>query len=156
MRDLPLNLIEAFKATLEEVSEADLLIHVLDASSPNAYSEGNSVMKVLKELKADNKPIITVLNKIDLVDDLSWINTLSSDFTHPVAISAQLELNLTALIKQIEALIPIQVREVDLLIPHRRMDLLDLIYKEGRVDEVKYIQKGVKVSYGINYFIKEL
>ena len=146
LRGLPHNLIEAFKATLEEVSEADLLIHVLDASSPNAYSEHNSVMKVLKELNADTKPIITALNKIDLVDDLSWINTLSSDFIHPVAISAQLETNLPALIKEIEALIPIQAREVDLLIPHTRMDLLDLIYKEGRVDEVQYIQKGAKVK----------
>lgn len=155
LRDLPHNLIEAFKATLEEVSEADLLIHVLDASSSKVYNEHRSVMEVLKELNADTKPMITALNKVDLMEDKSWISALSADFVHPVVISAKLKINLDSLVKEIESLIPAQMKEADFLIPHKRMDLLDLIYKQGRVDEVTYIQKGIRIKARVPFLLYE-
>ena len=66
---LPHHLIEAFKATLEEVVEADLLLHVLDVSLPNCYKLSEAVYDALKELESDTKPVITVLNKIDKLSD---------------------------------------------------------------------------------------
>lgn len=69
IQDLPHHLIEAFKATLEEVEEADLLIHVMDSTHAALDQINHSVQKVLKELHADQKPQVTVLNKIDLIKD---------------------------------------------------------------------------------------
>ena len=85
---LPHNLIEAFKATLEEVSEADMLLHVVDISHPKAKEQSDAVYRVLDEIGAKGKPVITALNKIDLVDDKSLIGKALASFINPVAISA--------------------------------------------------------------------
>jgi len=65
IQNLPHDLIEAFKATLEEVTEADLLIHIVDISHPNFIEQINATYKVLEDLKAVTKPMLTVFNKID-------------------------------------------------------------------------------------------
>ncbi|MBN2831283.1 MAG: GTPase HflX [Candidatus Omnitrophica bacterium] len=146
LRDLPHNLIDAFKATLEEVTAADLLIHVLDASSPQVHDKSRAVMEVLRELNADNKPMITALNKIDLLPDQMWLKTLISDFVNPVTISAKLKVNLDLLIQKIESAMPDRMVEVNITIPHQRMDLIDLFYRQGRVEDIRYLQKGIKVK----------
>lgn len=146
LRDLPHNLIEAFKATLEEVTEADLLVHVLDASSTKVYEKNTAVIEVLKELQADNKPMITALNKIDLITDRAWIQAIASDFVNPIPISAKLKDNMAQLTGKIESLIPIQLAEVNITLPHQRMDLVDLFYKQGKVVDIKYMQSGIKIK----------
>lgn len=88
LTDLPHHLIEAFKATLEEVTEADLILHVVDASHPKAIEQSNAVYKVLEEIGAKDKPVITVLNKIDKVTDPAAIERLRVRFGKAVAISA--------------------------------------------------------------------
>ncbi|MDO8536054.1 MAG: GTPase HflX [Candidatus Omnitrophota bacterium] len=85
---LPHNLIEAFKATLEEVSQADMLLHVVDLSHPKAKEQSDAVYKVLDEIGAKGKPVITVLNKIDKVVDRALIDRALVSFINPVAISA--------------------------------------------------------------------
>ncbi len=149
LRNLPHNLIEAFKATLEEVTDADLLIHVLDASSPKAYDRHKAVMDVLKELDADKKPMITALNKIDLLHDNVWLESISKDFVSPIKISARLNSNLDILLNEIQANFPDRMVDLDTLIPHKRMDLVDLFYKNGRVAKIKYLQKGIKIKASI-------
>lgn len=150
LRNLPHNLIEAFKATLEEVTSADLLIHVLDASSPRAYDRHKAVMEVLKELDADNKPMITALNKIDLLHDNVWLEAISKDFINPVKISAKLNNNLDILLNEIQANFPDRMIDIDTLIPHQRMDLIDLFYKQGKVAKIQYLQKGIRVKASID------
>ena len=149
LRNLPHNLIEAFKATLEEVTDADLLVHVLDAASPKAYDRHRAVMSVLKELDADNKPMVTALNKIDLLQDGLWLETIAKDFVNPVKISAKMNINLDALLNSIQANFPGRMVELETLIPHQRMDLVDLFYKQGKVEKIKYLQKGIKVKASI-------
>ena len=102
LHNLPHNLIEAFKATLEEVVEADLLVHVLDAAHPRVYEHRDAVFSVLKQLEAETKPLVTVLNKIDLLDDLMWLEKLKQDFPNPVALSAKLNQNLDILLDAIQ------------------------------------------------------
>jgi GTP-binding protein HflX len=150
LRNLPHNLIEAFKATLEEVTNADLLIHVLDAASAKVYDRHKAVMDVLKELDADNKPMITALNKIDLLHDGVWLEAISKDFVNPVKISAKLSSNLDILLNEIQANFPDRMVDLDTLIPHKRMDLVDLFYKNGKVAKIKYLQKGIKVKVSID------
>ncbi len=88
LNDLPHHLIEAFKATLEEVTEADILLHIVDASHPKAIEQSDAVYKVLEELDAKTKPIITVLNKIDRIAEASVIDRMKGYFGDAVAISA--------------------------------------------------------------------
>jgi len=102
---LPHSLVEAFKATLEEVSQADMLLHVVDISHPKAKEQSDAVYRVLDEIGAKNKPVITALNKIDLVLDRSIIDKAETSFVNPVAISA---LKRESLDKLIAAIISIK------------------------------------------------
>jgi GTP-binding protein HflX len=146
---LPHHLIEAFKATLEEVVEADLLIHVLDISHPRVYEHGQAVFSVLKELRADDKPMITALNKIDLLDDRTWIEKLKEDFINPVIISAKFGRNLDVLYQEIQKKFASKMISLELLIPLSRMDLVDLFYREGKVKAIKYLQKGIEIKLSL-------
>lgn len=149
LHNLPHQLIEAFKATLEEVVEADLLIHVLDTSHPRVYEHSQAVFAVLEELNATDKPIITALNKIDLVQDKPWLSRLSADFKNAVLISAKLKQNLDVLLDKIQANFESRMNLIEITIPHSRLDLLDLIYRQGSVKEIEYLQKGVKIKASI-------
>jgi GTP-binding protein HflX len=85
---LPHNLVEAFKATLEEVAQADILIHVIDISHPKAKEQSDAVYKVLEEIGASGKPVISALNKTDKMPDKSAVERAMVVFPDPVAISA--------------------------------------------------------------------
>ena len=138
MHDLPHHLIEAFKATLEEVTEADILLHILDVSHPQYQNLYTSVLKVLKDLKADEKPMITVLNKIDKLDDPSRLDELNLSVKNPVAISAKTGQQLPLLLKKIAGQLAASFQTVDVVIPIHRMDLVHLAHKEGQVFSVEY------------------
>ena len=88
IKKLPHHLITSFEATLEEVRWADFLLHVVDASSPDVIEQADAVNNVLKELKCDKKPIIMVLNKVDVLKDPSIITFFKSKYDHIVTISA--------------------------------------------------------------------
>ena len=88
IKKLPHHLITSFEATLEEVRWADFLLHVVDASSPDVIEQVNAVNNLLKELECDKKPIIMVLNKVDVLKDPSIITFFKSKYDHIVTISA--------------------------------------------------------------------
>ena len=149
LRDLPHQLIEAFKATLEEVVQADLLIHVLDISHPHVLEHNKAVFALLEELGIEDKPMITALNKVDLLDDKMWLEKLKKDFPRPVVISAKLKINLVTLIKKIEENFSERMIQVKVLIPHSRMDIIDLFYRQGKVEDIKYLQEGIRVKVNL-------
>lgn len=146
LHQLPHHLIEAFKATLEEVVEADLLIHVLDVAHPRVYERSKAVIGVLEEIEADKKPMIIALNKIDLLQDPMWLAELKADFKNCVAISARLKLNLDSLLEKIQENFLAKMTELEIMIPHSRMDLVDLFYKEGKIKNISYLQKGIRIE----------
>jgi len=88
LNELPHHLIEAFKATLEEVANADIILHIVDASHPKAVEQSKAAGRVLEEIGAKDKPIITVLNKIDKVAGTDTVERLKGYFKEAVAISA--------------------------------------------------------------------
>ncbi len=149
LHKLPHQLIEAFKATLEQVVEADLLIHVLDASNPRAYECTEAVFEVLRSLGAQDKPIITALNKSDRIQHPGQLQRLLSESINPIAISAREKTNLDLLLAAIAENFKGRVEEHVLLIPHSRLDLIDTLYREGKVKKVHYLQKGAKVSVSL-------
>jgi GTP-binding protein HflX len=89
IRDLPHHLVASFKATLEEARQARLLLHVVDASNPHAEEHIAAVKKVLKEIDCENRPTLLVLNKIDGLKDLSYLQVLQAHHPRSVAISAR-------------------------------------------------------------------
>jgi len=149
MYELPHHLIESFKATLEEVVEADLLLHVLDVSNPRFQQLSEAVLLVLRELGAHEKPIITVLNKIDKVTDKVSLKHIPENFENAVCISALTGDNLPALnLRIIDFLSPLIV-EIDIKIPIRRMDLVNLLHQEGQVHKIEYSANSIHVQASI-------
>ncbi len=146
MHDLPHNLIEAFKATLEEVQGADLLLHVLDVSNPEYLNFKTSVDHVLEQIGALKKPTILVLNKIDQVADKSIIVDAHRKFENTVEISASSQLNIGALLSLVEDHLAEQVIEVDVVLPMDRMDLVRLAHQEGDVILEEYGADGIHLQ----------
>ncbi len=145
LHNLPHHLIEAFKGTLEEVIEADLLIHIIDASSPLVKEHSKAVVDVLRQLGLEEKPIITALNKADLLADEFWLNDLKEDFPRSICISAKLKKNLDVLLEEIQGIFESRMIDARISISHSRMYLIDLFYREGRVRDIKYLQKEIKI-----------
>ncbi|MFH0739198.1 MAG: GTPase HflX, partial [Candidatus Omnitrophota bacterium] len=149
LQDLPHHLIEAFKATLEEVLESDLLIHVLDITHPCLYQHYKAVLEVLGELEADKKPVIIALNKVDLLEDKGFLRGLKDDFANSVVISAKTKENLNSLLKKIADNFSGRMARVEILLPHSSVGMLDSFYRQGRVEEIKYLQRGIKIKLSL-------
>lgn len=142
---LPHDLIDAFKATLEEVKYADLLIHVIDASNEEYNLQKETTLNVLRELGVENKKIIHVYNKIDKISDI----TLIPKHDNSLAISAKTNENLDLLIQRVRDHIGPQIIQVDLLVPYDRGDLISNLHSDGVVVELEYVEEGVKIRANI-------
>ncbi|MCD5415223.1 MAG: GTPase HflX [Clostridiales bacterium] len=143
---LPHYLVEAFKATLEEVKYADLLIHVIDASNENYIMQKETTNKVLAELGAECKNIIHVFNKIDIVEDICDIPRDEQS----INISAQEGTNIELLIEKIREEIEGDVAEVNLLIPHNKGYLISQLHKSASIKETIYRGEGVLLRTKLN------
>ena len=133
IRKLPHQLVEAFKATLEELEYADLLLHVIDASNPQWRQQAQIVESLIRELKADHIPCIRVYNKCDLA--------FSGDFAKEedaVSISAKTGEGIDKLMALIDSKLDKGTRRVTLHLPYDKTGLLDSIYREGKVESVEY------------------
>ena len=138
VRNLPHRLIEAFKATLEEAVLADFLIHVLDATSPEIERFHDTTLEVLHELGAEDKPTITVLNKIDLVSNPDELVALEWKFPGSLHLSAVTGTGLEDLLKACSRVLADRVRCNDYRIPQQRADLVSLLHREAKVISTDY------------------
>ena len=150
LHDLPHHLIEAFKATLEEVVDADLLIHVLDIADHRLAQHNQAVHSVLEELGAQDKPILVVLNKIDLVGDRSWLEISRKEFPGSILLSAKTGENLEKLIAKITDHFSDLMLSLKIVIPNSRMELVDFFYRQAKVKKIDYLQKGINISLDIS------
>jgi len=146
LHKLPHHLIEAFHATLEEAIEADILIHVLDASHPKAKEQREAVYDVLRELKIERKPIITALNKIDQINDSFAVERLVKDFGEAVPISALKKDNLGGLIDKITVKLNQYISRIELKIPLSKSSILYSIYRQGRVLKQEYRGRHIYIE----------
>jgi GTP-binding protein HflX len=138
IRNLPHRLVESFKATLEESVLADFLVHVLDASEPKVLKFFETTMKVLSELNISEKPMIVVLNKIDLVDDPVRMQELRAHFEDAVFISVKTGEGMEILLDRLNGMIINRVVHLQLRLPQSRMDIASLIHREGKTLSTEY------------------
>ncbi len=150
VRKLPHKLVEAFKATLEEAVLADFLIHVLDASHPEVISFHNTTMKVLKELHADEKRIITVFNKLDALlaqpNGDAQKGFLRKHFPDALFISVHTGEGLDDLLHQCGLMLADRVQRMDLTLPVDRADLLAVLHQSAQVLATDYTETGVHIQ----------
>lgn len=144
IRKLPHDLVEAFKSTLEEVIYADILVHVVDASSEDAPGQVEAVNQVLEELGAVNKPIILALNKADLgvSSAVDLIRSAQENRSPILEISAKTGMNLDQLLSAIAGLLPQEYNTFELMIPYSHQKLVNLIHEEGNVLEEEFRAEG--------------
>ncbi|MGI5818276.1 MAG: GTPase HflX [Armatimonadota bacterium] len=138
IQDLPTQVVAAFRATLEEVTEADLLIHVIDASWPAAFEQYDAASRVLEELGATDIPTIAALNKMDAVSSERKVKILESRIDNTIRISALEGDGLDELRRRMSDLLFAHMIEVTLHIPYDRMSLMELLNERGHVSETKY------------------
>lgn len=146
VRNLPHRLVESFKATLEEAVLADFLVHVLDASEPELERLCDTTLEVMTELGAADKPVLTVLNKIDLVDDPQRLRALQSQFPEAVSISARSGEGMDALHHKFVDYLSRAVSRRRYRIPQHRGDLVSLLHAEAKVLETSYEGNDVFVE----------
>ena len=144
IRRLPHKLVEAFKATLEEVVVSDFLIHVLDVTNPNVAQHHATTLEVLGELGAAAKPTITAFNKIDAAD-AKTLTRLRAQHPEALFISAHTGAGLDALLRRCEELAIDNLDAVELLIPHSRYDVVAKLHAAGHVKVQESLDEGVRL-----------
>lgn len=142
IRRLPHNLVEAFKSTLEEASNSDLILNVVDASSNDFQEHLDVTNSLLNELGCNDIPKVTVFNKCDMCD---YTNTLPLDSTH-VKISAKQKVGFDNLLNAIADNLPITSRRLKAIIPYDKSNLISLVMLDGKVFSQEYLPNGTLID----------
>lgn len=146
IRKLPHHLVQAFKSTLEEAVLADVLIHIIDASNPEAQHQIAVVNQILSDLGAQGKPVLAVWNKIDLVTERSSLLQSVDSASSTVAVSAQTGEGMEALLQKLEEIVPGAKRRVRLLLPFSEGGLISELHQQQVVLEQAYTADGVVID----------
>lgn len=144
VRHLPHQLVEAFRSTLEEVADADLILHVVDGSDEFPEGQIAAVREVLAEIGASRVPELVVVNKADVADPLV-VGRIRTREPHTVVVSAWTGDGLEDLLVAIEADLPVPQERVDVVVPFSRGDLVARVHEEGHEVEVDYLDVGAHV-----------
>ena len=145
VRHLPHQLVEAFRSTLEEVSESDLIVHVVDGSDDDPEGQITAVREVLAEIGAHHVPEIIVINKADAAD-AETLARLARREPHSIVVSARTGEGIEQLLGLIEHDLPRSAIEVDLVVPYERGDLLARAHKDGEVLGVDHTETGTRLK----------
>jgi GTP-binding protein HflX len=164
---LPTQVVAAFRATLEEINEADLLLHVVDITHPNVQEQSATVERVLRELGAADKPMLTALNKVDLLPEsdaetedvettgegeeyrictLDQVAEIVDEYETCVAISAEEGTGLDDLLERVQEMLEEDLVPVHVLLPYSSDGLLGLFHTRGVVEREEYSEAGVTVQ----------
>jgi len=146
IQKLPTTLVEAFQATLEEIKEADLLVHVVDITHASVHAQAESVLQTLEEIEAEHVPILTVLNKIDRLSDPAAAQSALEDFEDAVAISALRGRGISELIEAVSRKLYETLSPIEVMLPYEQGALIALFHEQGRVERIEHTRKGVRIS----------
>ncbi len=146
IQKLPTNLIAAFRATLEEIAEADLLLHVLDITHINVYAQAEAVHRTLKEIEADHIPVLTALNKIDGLHDPGAAREAMDEFSNAVAISALRREGIRDLLSAVQRQLFEMYTPLEVLLPYKEGKLISLFHNSGEVERIEHGSQGVMIQ----------
>ncbi len=144
IQKLPTALVAAFRATLEEIVEADLILHVADLTHDNAVEHMDAVQQTLDELGVES-PKLMVFNKIDLLEDPDLLAAYEAEFPEAVFISAHQKLGLDNLLATIQSRLNMSLANVDVFLPYTEGHLISLMHERGQIDEIEHLETGVHV-----------
>ncbi|WP_344253699.1 GTPase HflX [Terrabacter carboxydivorans] len=144
VRSLPHQLVEAFRSTLEEVGDSDLLLHVVDGSHPDPEGQISAVREVLAEVGGDQIKEIIVVNKADIADP-EVLDRLQRHEKHCVTVSARTGAGLAELRALIDHELPKPDIEVEVLVPYDRGDLISRLHEEGEILESEHVAEGTRL-----------
>lgn len=145
IQKLPTEIVAAFRATLEEITNADLLLHIVDATHPHAAAQYEAVQDTLAELEVDHLPTVVALNKIDQLDDPHFLAERLGIEKPAVPVSALKGQGIDELLVAIEAAMEQYLRPLHVFLPYGRGDLLSLLHERGQVDSEQHTSEGVDV-----------
>jgi len=144
VRHLPHQLIDAFKSTLEEVSGADLIVHVVDGSHPDPFEQIRAVREVITEIGGGEIPEIIAINKVDAADPDVVMEILRKE-KNSFAFSARTGFGIDGLVRAIEKSLPHPNVEISALIPYDRGDLVSAIHERGEILSEEYVETGTQM-----------
>jgi len=145
IRNLPHKLVESFKATLEETKEADVLLHIADASATDLDSQISAVDSVLKEIGAEKKPILLALNKVDVLSHKAK-KDLQTGNENAAIISAKYNYGFAELFSKLRLIMRPDDKRIKLHLPPHKSELLSKLYKHGKVISVEYLDEYIVVD----------
>jgi len=143
IQKLPTTLVAAFRATLEEIAEADLLLHVIDISHSEVHAQSKAVYQVLKEIGASEIPILTAVNKIDRLKEPERARLALEDFPNAVAISALKGEGIQELLRKINQYLFDTYATIEVRIPYQKGGLIALFHEQGQVEREEHESGGV-------------
>ena len=146
IRKLPHHLIDSFRATFEESALADILIHVIDISHPQAAEQSDAVYEVLDELGIHDKHVITVLNKTDIITSPAMIERYSNSHPNCVVVSALKKTGLDQLMLNLQETFADAFQLMTLKIPQSQSQLIHQIYRDGNVISRRYENNDVLIE----------
>jgi len=146
IQKLPTSLVAAFRATLEEIAEADLLLHLVDITHPNAQAQAKAVHETLIEIGADHIPVLVALNKIDQLIDPERAKRILATFPNAVAISALTGENISELLALVGQLLYEQYEPIKVRLPYNEGALIALFHEHGQVEHLEHNRKDVIIQ----------
>jgi GTPase len=145
IQKLPTMLVAAFRATLEEIKEADLLVHVVDITSEAVIGQTRAVAQTLHEIGADEVPVVSALNKIDQLDEPERVNELLQHFPSSVGVSALTGEGVDLLLERVGTVLTEQMVDVTVRIPYSAGDLISLFHRYGTVESEEAVDDGLEI-----------
>ena len=142
IQKLPTELVAAFRATLEEINEADLILHIVDITHPNARQQSETVMETLADLGVEDRPIIVALNKIDRLPDPADAGNALNDDAGALPISAAEGIGLDDLLGRVDEVLSAELVYVTVQVPYDRGDLAALFHEQGTVVKTSHDGQG--------------
>ncbi len=142
IQKLPTDLVAAFRATLEEIIEANLILHVVDVTHRNASEQAATVTETLELLGATHAPLLVALNKIDLLPEPEAVQELLAQYPNSLGLSAKTGQGLAALLARVEGVLQLTRPSMELLIPYNRGDLVSLLHEKAIIQQEKHQAEG--------------
>jgi GTP-binding protein HflX len=149
VRHLPHQLVEAFRSTLEEIGEADLVLHVVDGTHPDPAEQVRAVREVLAEVHADKLPELLVVNKTDATDE-ETILRLKRQWPGAVFVSARTGAGIEELSATLEAMLPRPAVELEVRLPYQRGDLVARVHQRGEVLSTRHTEDGTELRVRVD------